>query len=95
MSSLSSQDVLFGLTKKIVLENGAKSKHRPKLVIMSATLDSGKFSAFFNHCPVFEVSGRLYPVDIIHHDLITKKNVKQQPSYVAKVLCVHIPDLMH
>ena len=37
-----------------------------KLVVTSATLDSQKFSSFFNNCPVFNIPGRTYPVEIIH-----------------------------
>lgn len=33
-----------------------------KIVISSATLDAGAFSAFFNGAPVIEVEGRTYPV---------------------------------
>ncbi|GFR43736.1 hypothetical protein Agub_g4631, partial [Astrephomene gubernaculifera] len=32
----------------------------------SATLDGEKFSAYFGNCPVFNVPGRCFPVDIIH-----------------------------
>src|SRR5215470_423309 len=35
-----------------------------RLVVMSATLDSGAVSAFLHGCPVVEVPGRLYPMDI-------------------------------
>ncbi|KAL4545360.1 hypothetical protein Ndes2526B_g00040 [Nannochloris sp. 'desiccata'] len=37
-----------------------------KLVVTSATLDSKKFAAYFNNCPVFDVPGRIFPVEIIH-----------------------------
>jgi hypothetical protein len=39
-------DVLFGLMKEIV-------RQRPdlKLIVMSATLDAGKFQAYFNNAP--------------------------------------------
>ncbi|CAK4667593.1 unnamed protein product [Aphanomyces euteiches] len=54
-------DILFGLLKAML-------KQRPdlKLIITSATLDSDKFSAFFDNCPVFKVPGRSFPVDIYH-----------------------------
>ncbi|KAG2439200.1 hypothetical protein HXX76_004563 [Chlamydomonas incerta] len=39
---------------------------RLRLVVTSATLDGEKFSAYFGNCPVFNVPGRCYPVDIIH-----------------------------
>jgi len=35
-----------------------------RLAVMSATLDSRAVSAFFDDCPVIEVPGRLYPLDV-------------------------------
>jgi ATP-dependent helicase HrpA len=35
-----------------------------KLIITSATIDTQKFSRAFNHAPVIEVSGRMYPVEV-------------------------------
>ncbi len=42
------------------------SAKRLRLVITSATLDGEKFSAYFGDCPVFDVPGRTYPVEVIH-----------------------------
>lgn len=57
-------DILFGVVKKII-------QHRTdlKLIIMSATLDSAKFSKFFLHAPIFKIKSRSHPVEIIydHH----------------------------
>ncbi|KAI9470820.1 MAG: P-loop containing nucleoside triphosphate hydrolase protein [Benjaminiella poitrasii] len=54
-------DVLFGLLKQT-------HRLRPhlKILIMSATLDVTKFSDFFDGCPIFEIPGRTYPVEIIY-----------------------------
>ncbi|GBF98616.1 pre-mRNA-splicing factor ATP-dependent RNA helicase-like [Raphidocelis subcapitata] len=55
-------DILFGL-----LKNLAGVREKPlKLVVTSATLDGDKFSSYFNDCPVFNVPGRCFPVDIVH-----------------------------
>ena len=35
-----------------------------RIVVMSATLDSAAVSAFLNSCPVVDVPGQLYPMDI-------------------------------
>src|SRR5438270_10974909 len=35
-----------------------------RIVVMSATLDTGAVSAFLNDCPVVDVPGRLYPLDV-------------------------------
>jgi HrpA-like RNA helicase len=54
-------DVLFGLLKET-------HRLRPdlKILIMSATLDVAKFSDFFHECPIFEIPGRTYPVQVIY-----------------------------
>ncbi len=31
---------------------------------MSATVDSEKFSAYFQHCPVLNIPGRTFPVEV-------------------------------
>ncbi|NXC86677.1 DHX29 helicase, partial [Cercotrichas coryphoeus] len=36
------------------------------LILMSATVDSEKFSSYFSHCPILRISGRSYPVEIFH-----------------------------
>jgi ATP-dependent helicase HrpB len=38
-----------------------------RLVVMSATLDAVPVSRFLGDCPVVEVSGRTFPIDISHH----------------------------
>ncbi len=52
-------DFLLGYVKQLL-------PRRPelKLIITSATIDAGRFSAHFDNAPVVEVSGRLYPVDV-------------------------------
>ncbi|MGV3771499.1 MAG: ATP-dependent RNA helicase HrpA [Verrucomicrobiales bacterium] len=43
-------------------------KERPdlKLIITSATIDTEAFSKAFNNAPIIEVSGRMYPVELIY-----------------------------
>ena len=60
-------DVLFGILKKLTSNNSNNNnKNGLKVVVTSATLDSEKFSAYFNNCPVFNVPGRAFPVKISH-----------------------------
>ena len=62
-----STDILFGLMRRLHLaQRSAKGARKMKIVIMSATLDSRKFSEFFDNCPMFEIPGRVYPVDIVY-----------------------------
>ncbi|QHS75911.1 DEAH-box RNA-dependent ATPase PRP2 [Saccharomyces paradoxus] len=61
-------DILIGLLKEIL-------PRRPtlKLLISSATMNAKKFSEFFDDCPIFNVPGRRYPVDI-HYTLQPEAN---------------------
>jgi len=57
-------DFLLGYLKTLL-------PRRPdlKLLITSATIDTGKFSRHFDDAPVIEVSGRSYPVDMVYRPL--------------------------
>lgn len=46
----------------VVLRSLIKSSSHLKLILMSATIDQEKFSAYFNRCPVVSIPGRLFPV---------------------------------
>ncbi|EJW88008.1 Dhx33 protein [Wuchereria bancrofti] len=54
-------DILMGLIKEIV-----RQRKDIKIVVMSATLDSGKFQNYFENCPLMSVPGRTYPVEIFY-----------------------------
>ena len=54
-----STDILFGLVKDI-----ARFRKDLKLLISSATMDAEKFSQYFDNCPIFNIPGRRYPVDV-------------------------------
>jgi pre-mRNA-splicing factor ATP-dependent RNA helicase DHX15/PRP43 len=54
-------DLLFGLIKEV-----AKQRKDLKLIVMSATLDAGKFQQYFDNAPLLVVPGRLYPVEIFY-----------------------------
>ncbi|MBF0590431.1 MAG: DEAD/DEAH box helicase, partial [Magnetococcales bacterium] len=58
-------DFLLGYLKQLL-------NRRPelKVVISSATIDTDKFSRHFDHCPIIEVSGRTYPVEIRYRPLV-------------------------
>jgi len=40
-----------------------------KVIVTSATINTERFSEFFNKAPIIEVSGRSYPVDIQYHPI--------------------------
>ena len=54
-------DFLLGWIKRILPQ-------RPdlKVIVSSATLETERFSAFFDGAPVIEVEGRTYPVDVLY-----------------------------
>eukprot|EP00731_Ephydatia_muelleri_P034453 Em0060g11a len=54
-------DILMGLIKEIM-----KNRADLKVVIMSATLDAGKFQEYFDHAPLLSVPGRTHPVEIFY-----------------------------
>ena len=60
-------DLLLGVLKRL-------SPRRPELrvIVTSATIDPGKFAAFFDGAPVIEVSGRSYPVEVRYRPLIAE-----------------------
>eukprot|EP01054_Gregarina_sp_Poly1_P011034 Gregarina_sp_Poly_1__11033@NODE_881_length_5877_cov_60_743029_g630_i0_p1_GENE_NODE_881_length_5877_cov_60_743029_g630_i0NODE_881_length_5877_cov_60_743029_g630_i0_p1_ORF_typecomplete_len739_score124_15Flavi_DEAD/PF07652_14/9_8e31HA2/PF04408_23/5_4e29OB_NTP_bind/PF07717_16/3_1e19DEAD/PF00270_29/3_4e16DEAD/PF00270_29/1_4e02Helicase_C/PF00271_31/2_6e12AAA_22/PF13401_6/4_5e11AAA_19/PF13245_6/1_4e09SRP54/PF00448_22/5_4e07SRP54/PF00448_22/3_2e03ResIII/PF04851_15/5_7e07Herpes_ori_bp/PF02399_15/9_2e06AA len=53
-------DILFGLLKEIM-----KARKDLKVIVMSATLDAGKFQEYFQ-APVINVPGRVHPVEIFY-----------------------------
>ncbi|XP_035454596.2 ATP-dependent RNA helicase DHX30-like [Spodoptera frugiperda] len=44
-----------------------------KVIIMSATLDTGVFTKYFNECPIVEVPGRTFPVEVSYLEDIQKR----------------------
>ncbi len=54
-------DFLLGYLKRIIAR-------RPdlRLIVTSATMDTGRLSAHFDDAPVLDIPGRSYPVDIIY-----------------------------
>ena len=51
-------------------------KKRPelKLIVTSATIDHRRFSEHFGNCPVIEVEGRTYPVEVAYMPLVQEKD---------------------
>ncbi|KAI9218311.1 P-loop containing nucleoside triphosphate hydrolase protein [Blastocladiella britannica] len=54
-------DILLGLLKKCVARRSDL-----KLIIMSATLDAERFSDYYHECPIFQIPGRPFPVEIMY-----------------------------
>lgn len=54
-------DILMGVLKQVL-----PRRTDLKVVIMSATLDSGKFQNYFENAPLLRVPGRTFPVEIFY-----------------------------
>ncbi|RKP11305.1 P-loop containing nucleoside triphosphate hydrolase protein, partial [Piptocephalis cylindrospora] len=56
-----STDILMGLMKEVMVK-------RPdlKVIVMSATLDAGKFQNYFDNAPLLSVPGRTFPVEVFY-----------------------------
>nr|XP_034963144.1 pre-mRNA-splicing factor ATP-dependent RNA helicase DHX16 isoform X2 [Zootoca vivipara] len=75
-------DILFGLIKDI-----ARFRPELKVLIASATLDTERFSTFFDDAPIFRIPGRRFPVDIFY----TKApEADYLEACVVSVLQIHV-----
>lgn len=77
-------DVLFGVLKGVQRQrnhaNGAGKRKKLRLIIMSASLDAGRFSTFFDNALDVYIEGRQYPVQIYYTS-------KPEEDYVDGLIC--------
>lgn len=71
-------DFLLGYLRKIL-----QKRRDLKLIISSATMDTELFSKAFSNAPVVNVSGRMFPVEIIYDDDI---NTKTDGDYIDRAV---------
>ncbi|TLS67598.1 ATP-dependent RNA helicase HrpA [Mariprofundus erugo] len=57
-------DFLLGYLKQLLPQ-----RRDLKVIITSATINTARFSAFFDDAPVIEVSGRSYPVEVLYRPI--------------------------
>ena len=70
-------DFLIGLTHRLL-----EKRPELKLIITSATLEVEKFVKAFDQPPVFKVSGRLFPVEVMYFDRTGQPKKKEEQDYV-------------
>jgi ATP-dependent helicase HrpB len=58
-----------------------------RIVVMSATLDTGSVSRYLDDCPVVDVPGRLYPIDVSYHPGRTVADAVALAATGGNVLC--------
>jgi len=78
-------DFILGILKTLL-----KKRKDLKVVITSATIDTEKFSRAFDHAPVIEVSGRMYPVDVRYMPMDSKFENDDDQTHVD--MAVHAVD---
>ncbi|KAH9303077.1 hypothetical protein KI387_014660, partial [Taxus chinensis] len=75
-------DILLGLMKQLV----RRRSQDLKVVITSATLDGDKMSSFFFKCPVLNIPGKLFPVEIFYS---TERPASYLESALQTALDIH------
>lgn len=84
------QDILLGLLKKNFSDRGQSStgrSHPLKVVIMSATMETDKLSAFLGECRVLTIPGRTFPVTCTFGSAVGPKDT-QSTAYIKEVLTI-------
>lgn len=75
-------DVLFGLLRDVITR-----RQDLRLIVTSATMDSGKFASFFGDVPVFTIPGRTFPVDMFFSRNVVEDYVE---ASVKQALQIHL-----
>lgn len=77
-------DILLGVVKEIM-----RNRDDLKVICMSATLDAGKFSKYFNDCPLIAVPGRSFPVEVYYTPEPEKDYVE---AAIRTVIQIHLTE---
>jgi len=70
-------DFILGILKTLL-----NKRKDLKVVITSATIDTEKFSKAFDHAPVIEVSGRMFPVDVRYTPMNSKSGNDDEQTHI-------------
>ncbi|KAJ1401977.1 P-loop containing nucleoside triphosphate hydrolase [Sesbania bispinosa] len=76
-------DILMGLMKRLVKVRSSDLK----VLITSATLDGDKVSKFFADCPVLNIPGKLYPVEVLYS---SERPASYLESALKTALDIHV-----
>ena len=82
-------DFLLGYVKRLVVV-------RPELrvVVTSATIETERFSAFFDGAPVIEVSGRTYPVEVRYRpEFLEPENEDDEPIDMPEAIAKAVEEI--
>ncbi|XP_074598255.1 DEAH-box helicase 15 isoform X2 [Brevipalpus obovatus] len=77
-------DILMGVLKQVITK-----RVDLKIVVMSATLDAGKFQNYFDDAPLLNVPGRTHPVEIFYTQEPERDYLE---AAIRTVLQIHVGD---
>jgi len=80
-------DLALALLRRLQLQG-----HPLKLVVMSATLETGPLAEFLGGCPVLTSEGRTFPVAVEHLDRPDTRPLEEQVLAALKRLAPSLPD---
>ncbi|XP_055718422.1 ATP-dependent RNA helicase DHX29 [Salvelinus fontinalis] len=72
-----------------ILKDVVQKRSNLHLVMMSATVDCDKFAAYFNRCPIVNIPGRTFPVEVFHLEDIVEETgyvLEKDSEYSQKIL---------
>lgn len=80
-------DFLLGYCKQLLPK-------RPdlKIIVTSATIDTEKFSRYFNQAPIIEVGGRTYPIEVRYRPL-PELDPEEQDDGQSTAICAAVAEL--
>jgi pre-mRNA-splicing factor ATP-dependent RNA helicase DHX15/PRP43 len=79
-------DILMGLMKEV-----CRKRKDLKLIVMSATLDAGKFQEYFDSAPLLKVPGRTFPVEIYYTSKPEDDYIEAAVRVVLQIHSVEAP----
>ena len=92
-------DFLLVILKKVMVRRAAAGQSIPKIVLMSATIDTDLFASYFGNsiggkdkeCPIVSVPGRTFPVEKQYLDTIVDQLRDSYPASALQLLRSDVP----
>ncbi|MFI3256546.1 MAG: ATP-dependent RNA helicase HrpA, partial [Psittacicella sp.] len=82
-------DLILGYLKIIL-----QKRKDLKIIITSATIDSSKFSSYFNNAPVLELEGKTYPVEVIYRETDISKTHETIMNSIEELWKYELGDIL-
>lgn len=74
-------DFIIGMLKQVI-------KQRPdfKVIISSATINTKRFSSFFDDCPIISIDAKVYPVEVIYSQTNFATDIEKRNEAIVKIV---------